>query len=408
MDHKSAARQAVDHNRQALLALSHAVHDAPELAFAEHSASRSTAQLLTDNGFEVQFGTDKLATAFVARFGTGTLNIGICAEYDALPSIGHACGHNIIAAAAVGAGLALRQVADDLDLTVTVLGTPAEEGGGGKVLMLQDKMFDGLNAAMMVHAAPIERDAMATLAVSQVEVTYTGKAAHAAASPQAGVNAASALALAQAGIGMLREHILDTDRVHGIVTKGGDAPNIVPAEARGTWFIRSRTNAELEQLVPKMFDVFKGAALMMGCSVEIRTTAPSYAEVRTDEAMAALWRANAEALGRTSLPVQPGDGAASTDMGNVSYAMPTIHPFLAIDSGGANIHTTAFEQAAASPSGDQAVIDGAIGMAWTAIDMATDHTRARLCSTTFRVKDVPEADNAYLQYGFDTTAHFPD
>ncbi len=190
MDHKSVARQAVEGNRQALLTLSHALHDQPELAFAEHTASLAAALLLADAVFAVDFGTDKLATAFVARFGTGALNIGICAEYDALPGIGHACGHNIIAAAAAGAALALHQVAEDLDLTVTVLGTPAEEGGGGKVLMLQQKMFDGLNAAMMVHAAPIERDAMATLAVAQVEVTYTGKAAHAAASPQDGINAA--------------------------------------------------------------------------------------------------------------------------------------------------------------------------------------------------------------------------
>jgi amidohydrolase len=404
---KPAAQQSVEQHAGALLALSHRIHQTPETCFNEVQSSELVASALEEHGFSVTRGVADLPTAFVATHGTGSLNIGICAEYDALGGVGHACGHNIIGSAAVGAALALAPLAQQLDITITVLGTPAEEGGGGKIYMLQRGAFDGLHAAMMVHPAPIERDAMATMANSRIFIDYTGKAAHAAAAPDRGLNAGSALSLAQAGIGMLREHLRSTDRVHGIVLHGGDAMNVIPERTRGEWCTRATTVEREAEVFERTVNVFKGAALMTGCSVSITRNGPLYAEVRTDDEMANLWRENAAALGRTSLPQQPGDGYASTDMGNVSYAIPSIHPLIAMESNGANIHEAEFERFAAAETGDKAVLDGAIAMAWTAIDIATNESlRSRLSSKTFRVAEA-DRSAAYLGFDFQNEIRFP-
>jgi amidohydrolase len=392
---KASAQQTIASHTDALLALSHQLHADPETAFEEHRSAALVADLLEQNGFVVERGVADLPTAFVARFGSGELNIGICAEYDALPGVGHACGHNIIAAAAVGAALALAPLAGELGITVTVLGTPAEEGGGGKVYMLRKGVFDGLHASMMVHPGMVERDAMSSLAISRFTINYTGKAAHAAAAPERGINAASAMALAQLGVGMMREHLLSSDRVHGYVSHGGEAMNVIPESAGGVWATRATTLDRMTEVKRRTYDVFKGAAVMTGTELEITTDTPVFAEIKTDADMAALWRANVAALGRESLPVQPDDGAASTDMGNVSYAMPSIHPLIAIESNGANIHEMEFAHHAAQPTGDKALVDGAVAMAWTAIDMATSELRARLLQRAYAVAN-EDPTAAYL------------
>lgn len=405
-DAKAQVRRAIEDRKTELLDLSHDIHTHPELNYQEHYSADRAATMLEGNGFEIERGVGSLDTAFVARTGTGELNIGICAEYDALPGVGHACGHNIIAAAAVGAALGLAPLADELDITVTVLGTPAEEGGGGKVLMLQHGSFDGLNAAVMVHAAAIERDAMATLATGQLYVEFHGRAAHAAAAPERGISASAAMTLAQNGIALLREHLLDSDRVHGIVTNGGGAPNVVPPFTRGEWFVRGTTIARQKAVEARVIDVFRGAALMTGCSMKVGKTAPSFSDLRSDDRLTALWRANARELGRESLPIQPSDGRASTDMGNVSYAVPSIHPLIALESDGANIHEPAFERFAAQATGDKAVIDGATALAMTIVDMATDTSqRSALLEKRYAVADVdPEAD--YLDAHWDEVIEF--
>ncbi len=232
MTAKEEAALAVDAAAESLVGLSHWIHDNPEVAFEEERSADRVAAALSDGGFDVTTGVCDLSTAFVARTGTGPLHIGICAEYDALPGIGHACGHNVIAAAAVGAGLALARVADDMGLTVSVFGTPAEEGGGGKILMLERGGFEGIHAAMMVHPSPNEQWTMPCLAISHLDVHYHGKSAHASAYPEEGINAADAITIAQTAVGLLRQHIHHTDRIHGIVTHGGDAPNIVPADVQ--------------------------------------------------------------------------------------------------------------------------------------------------------------------------------
>jgi amidohydrolase len=377
---------AIDGRRDALVGLSHAVHADAEIGFEEHISSRRVAGALAEAGFEVEHGLDDLDTAVVARAGSGPLRIGICAEYDALPGIGHACGHNIIAAAGVGAALALAEVADDLGIEVRLLGTPAEEGGGGKILMMERGAFDGLHAAMMVHPAPFESPTMPCLAVQHFEVRYRGRSAHASAYPQLGVNAADALTVAQVAVGLLRQHIKPTDRIHGIVTDGGDAPNIVPERTAGTWYARSATLAELAELYPKVQRCFEAGAIATGATVSFDEPGPAYSEFLHDADLVEVYRREAEAIGREfPAPTTDTQLAGSTDMANVSLAMPAIHPMLAIDARGAVNHQPEFTAACITPSADRAVRDGALAMARTAATAALDEAglRARLLSRTY-------------------------
>ena len=382
MEAKDAARATVGARGPELVELSHRIHAHPELNFEEEKASTWVADALARGGFDVERGVCDLATAFVATAGSGPLIIAVCAEYDALPGIGHACGHNVIAAAATGAGLALAPLADDLGLTVKVMGTPAEEGGGGKILMLEGGAFAGVDAAMMVHPAPMEAEHMPCLAVSHVDVRYTGKEAHASAFPELGVNAADALTVAQTAIGLLRQHIGPDARIHGIVTKGGEAPNIVPGHTSGRWYIRERTLAKLAELEPRVHRCFEAGALATGCDVVVEPQSPPYSEFEHDVEMAGVYRRNAEALGR-SFPERDDLArmAGSTDMANVSLAMPAIHPMLGLSSFPVSNHQPEFAAFCARPVADKAVVDGAVAMSWTAIDLAmTPALRARLLS----------------------------
>jgi amidohydrolase len=302
----------------------------------------------------------------------------VCAEYDALPAVGHACGHNVIAAMAAGAGLALARVADDAGLRVTVLGTPAEEGGGGKILLLERGAFEGAHAAMMVHPSPYEQAEMPIIAVSHLEVAYTGKEAHASAYPYLGINAADAQVVAQTAIGLLRQHLRPGDRVHGIVTKGGDAANIIPAHTMGKWMVRAESLEQLDDVQAKVTRCFEAGALATGATLEITTDSAPYSEMHHDHELSALYQRNAEALGR-SFANKSDRGAGSTDMGNVSLALPSIHPTIGIDALPAVNHQPEFTAKCATPAADQAVVDGALAMAWTAIDAATDQSlRERL------------------------------
>lgn len=384
MDAKAAARERLESQRDALVALSHRIHAHPELAYEETRACAWLAETLDAGGMSVETGICDLPTAFRAWAGSGPLHLVICAEYDALPGIGHACGHNLIAAMGAGAGLALAPIADELGLTVTVLGTPAEEVGNaaGKVLLLERGAFDGTHAAMMVHPAPLDSVAPRLIAGAQFIIRYTGKSAHAAATPELGINAADALTIAQVAIGLLRQHIRGSDRIHGIVTDGGDAPNIIPAHAAARYIVRSDTFAELNELIPRVMRCFEAGALATGATLDVTGGDKPYAHLDQDAEMADLYRRNGEALGRifSSEPV-----VASTDMGNVSLVIPTIHPMIGIDSLPAVNHQPEFTAACATPAADQAITDGALAMAWTAIDFATsDSLRERLLSKAYR------------------------
>ncbi len=373
VDPKTAARERIEQHRERLLDLSHRIHAHPELAMEEERACAWLCETLAEAGFAVEPGVGGLPTAFAARSGPGPLRMVVCAEYDALPAIGHACGHNIIAAMAAGAGIGLAAVADAVGLEVTVLGTPAEESVGGKIILLGRGAFAGAHAAMMVHPHPLDVVELPIIAVDQLNVRYLGKAAHAAGFPELGVNAADAMVVAQTAIGLLRQHLRPTDRVHGIVTKGGDAPNVVPARTEGTWLVRAHDLDELEEVEAKVRRCFEAGALATGAELELSPDHPPYAEMHHDAGLAAAYRRNAEALGRRFLEARELERVAgSTDMGNVSLALPSIHPSIAIDSLPAVNHQPEFTAHCVTQAGDRAVLDGAIAMAWTAIDAATD------------------------------------
>jgi amidohydrolase len=377
---KDAARQAVDADVPALIRLSHTIHEHPETAFEEERASTWTAESLAEGGFAVTSGVAGMPTAFIAEIGSGPLVIAVCAEYDALPGVGHACGHNIIAASAVGAGLGLAGLVDDLGITVRVLGTPAEEGGGGKVTMLESGLFEDVHAAMMVHPWPSDRLEATCLAVSHFDVNFTGKSAHASAAPWRGVNAGDAMVISEVAIGLLRQQLRSGDQVHGIVTNGGQAANIIPEAVSGRFMCRSLSLEGLERFEPRVMACFEAGAMASGASVSYATLAPVYSHMESDQALLGLYRHNAEALGR-SFALDDDDSprpTLSTDMANVSLAVPTIHPLIGIDSDGSVNHQPEFAAACVTPSADAALYDGALAMAWTVIDAAEGPIRDRL------------------------------
>ncbi|MGH7842717.1 MAG: M20 family metallopeptidase [Candidatus Binataceae bacterium] len=381
MDIKDAARERLMSERDALVALSHRIHACPELGWEEEKSSAWVAEALADAGFEVRRGAFDLPTAVMARAGSGPLHVAICAEYDALPAIGHACGHNVIAAMGVGAAIAAARIADDAGLTISLIGTPAEEvcNAGGKVELLERGAFAGVHAAMMVHPAPFDLAEPPIIAAALFDVAYTGKEAHASAFPERGINAADALTIAQTAIGLLRQHIRQTDRIHGIITKGGDAPNVVPAHSAARYIARAETLEKLHQLIPRVHRCFEAGAVATGAKLQITGGDKPYAEMHHDADLLALYRANATALGRklldpSQVPAKSdfSRAAGSTDMGNVSLRIPSIHPMIGLGSMPAVNHQPEFTAHCIKAEADRAVFDGALAMAWTAIDAAAN------------------------------------
>ncbi|WP_431773959.1 M20 family metallopeptidase [Streptomyces cucumeris] len=365
---KAAIRQHVTERTEALLGLSRRIHGHPETAFSEHRAAAWCAELLREGGFEVTAPAYGLDTAFGATLGSGPLTVALVCEYDALPGLGHACGHNLIAAAGVGAALGLAPVADELGLTIRVLGTPAEERGAGKALMLEAGAFDGVDAAMMVHPCPFDIADFRSFALGTLSVTYTGRAAHPSLNPHEGRNAADALTVAQVAIGLLRQQLPPHWRVHGITTEAGSAPNAIPARATAEYELRTTAAEDLEELRSRVEACFRAGALATGCEVRLIRPEPDYLDFRGDPELIRLWTGNARALGRPEPVERP--PFACTDMGNVSHAVPSIHPVLDISEGVCGPHEAAFADAAVSPSGERALLDGATAMAWTAADFA--------------------------------------
>lgn len=373
---KQETRLILQQHYEDLVGLSRRIHATPETGFEEEHACNWLAEMLANAGFSVETGAYGLPTALVAHAGKGPLHVTICAEYDSLPGIGHACGHNLIAAISAGAAIAAARMADELGVTVTLLGTPAEEVGdsGGKILMLERGAFDNAHAAMMVHPGPFDWVAPRIIASSMFDVEYTGREAHAAAFPELGVNAADALTVAQTAIGLLRQHLPPTDRVHGIVTHGGDAPNIIPARTSARYMIRSETLDALGVLRPRVHRCFEAGALATGCKLAIEGGTKPYSQMVHDAALAAIYERNAVELGRTFPESGPmmDRFAASTDMGNVSLRVPSIHPLISIDSLPAVNHQPEFAAHCITPAAEKALFEGALAMAWTIADLATD------------------------------------
>ncbi|OKJ44949.1 M20 family metallopeptidase [Streptomyces sp. CB01580] len=367
-DVKSRIRERIEERRDVLLDLSRRIHGHPETAFTEHRAAAWCAELLGDQGFAVTAPAHGLDTAFEAVTGGGPLTVAVVCEYDALPELGHACGHNLIAAAGIGAALGLAPLADELGLCVRVLGTPAEERGAGKELMLRQGAFDGVDAAMMVHPCPFEMADFRSFALGTLSVTYTGRAAHPSLNPHEGRNAADALTVAQVAIGLLRQQLPPQWRVHGITTEAGSAPNAIPDRARAEYELRALAAEDLTELRDRVEACFRAGALATGCEVTLERPEPDYLDFRGDPGLIRLWTANARALGRPEPVERP--PFACTDMGNVSHVVPSIHPVLDISDGASGPHEAAFAEAAVSARAERALLDGATAMAWTAADLA--------------------------------------
>ena len=398
---KEAAAGRIEEARDKTVSLSRRIHGSPEVGYEEEKAAAWLCEELADRDFDVEAQFCGLPTAFRARFGTGPLNIGLLAEYDALPNIGHACGHNIIAGASFGAATGLAAVADELGLTVTVLGTPAEEtlSRGGKILLLERGGFDGIHAAMMVHPTPFEVVAPPTLAALAMHIHARGRPAHASAAPEQGRNAADALTVAQVALGLLRQHMTADARISGFVTSAGEAANIIPASAAAEYVLRA---ASLDGLVPlrqRVEDCFQAGALATGCDVTITGGERPYAELVSDPVIADLYRANAEAAGRVFTdPSIMGRFMPSTDAGNVSQVIPTIHPYLGLNTWPVVNHQAEFAAACATPAADDVTVLGAKLLASVAIDAATNpDLRQRLLAR--RADAAPNDKDATLAAG---------
>lgn len=387
MDIAEAKRKVcaeVDRLAPRLLDVSHQIHANPELGFEEYFAHDLLTGVIADHGLSVERRAYGLDTAFEARTDDNSgPTVAVVCEYDALPDIGHACGHNIIAAAGLGAGLAAASVASRAGGRLTLLGTPAEEGGGGKELMMREGAFTDAEAAMMIHPAQHELAVFTAVAVHRLIARYHGRAAHAAAAPEKGRNALDAAVLGYNAIAALRQHIRSDERIHGVFTDGGSKPNIVPVSAAAEWYVRSANLETLQFLKERVEHCLKAGSSAAGCEVELEWADPAYADMNDSPALGARYCANLNAVGRTLSTDPEARVMGSTDMGNVSYSVPSIHPMIKVAPDGVPIHTAAFADHARRPEGDAAVIDGAKVMAMTVVDCWLDGRTLRQARADF-------------------------
>ncbi|TET17010.1 MAG: M20 family peptidase [Dehalococcoidia bacterium] len=369
---KASVIGEVDTHRHQLNELSLRIHSNPELGFQEIKAVAWLTQYLEENGFSIEQGICELPTAFRGSYGQGKPAIAILAEYDALPKLGHACGHNLIAACAVGAGIASKLATDQFGGNILIIGTPAEELYGGKAIMTERGGFDNLDIAMIVHPGVHDTATTRALACQALEVEFFGKAAHAAARPEAGINALEAMVQSFVAINSLRQHIKDKAQVHGIITDGGEAANVVPAHSAGVFLVRAEDNTYLDELKQKVINCFIGAATASGARLEYRWADVSYAPLRNNLSLAQLFRQNMQSLGRKVKLADPSIAFGSTDMGNVSQLVPSIHPMVAIAPEEVVVHSPQFASAAASEAGSRSLFDAAKALAMTVVDLVAN------------------------------------
>jgi amidohydrolase len=369
-DLKARIAEAVEAARGEILELSHRIHAHPEPAFEEHHAAKWVADALRPHGYDVEHPVGSLATAVrgIRRGGRGGNGprIGILAEYDALPGLGHGCGHNTMAASGIGAAIALAAIADDLPGEIVFLGTPAEERGSGKQVMIEDGLFDGLDAALLYHPCDRSHVEARALASEDAEVVFTGLQAHAASDPWKGRNALDALILLFSSVGLWRQQLRPSARVHGIIREGGTAANIIPDRTAAWFMIRSEDEAEYQRMRDRFRELCEAAALASETTVEV-TFSGLARTMRNNPVLAERFRANMAAYGISDQGDDP--YAGSTDMANVSWVCPTIHPELAIAPEGTPGHSTLFRDAAATPQADETTLVAATLVAQTAVDL---------------------------------------
>ncbi len=359
----------VDSQSKELFQLSQLIHDNPELGFEEQKAASWLSAYLHDKGFQIEAGIAGLATAFKATYGQGTPRVAVIAEYDALPKLGHACGHNIIATSSVGAGVAAKVAVDAFGGSIIVIGTPAEEIFGGKIDMVKAAVFDDMDVAMMVHPSTLNSATILALALNNLEIEFFGKPTHAAAYPHKGINALEAMISSFNSINSLRQHIREDSRIHGIITDGGEAPNIIPAHCAGMFIIRSMDTVYLEELKEKVLNCFQGAATATGATLKYKWEKKKYASMKNNMIMAKLFDQNMKSLGRIMEDLTPSSVIGSTDMGNVSQIVPSIHATVAIAPPSVTLHTSDFSVAAISETGNRGLTDAAKSMAMTLVDI---------------------------------------
>ncbi len=373
-DIKQRVCARIDELAQMLIGVSRDIYDHPELKFEEHHAAKLLATKLEEGGFNVDLGVAGLATAIRAEYpavGDGP-TVAIIGEYDALPELGHACGHNLIAAAGLGAALAVGAVKSELPGRLLFFGTPGEEGGGGKVIMVDAGLFTDVDAAMMFHPAAHTVVDRGSLAITEVELEFHGKAAHAAGSPEKGINALDAVIQTFNALNALRQHIKDGARIHGIITDGGAKPNIVPEHAAANFYVRAPETEYRDELLEKLRHCAEGAALATGAKLDFNIVGHSYKAMRPNHVLGQAFTANLESLGIPLDPPPPDAGMGSTDMGDVSQVVPSIHAYIKICDDDVAGHSREFAQAAISKRGLDAMLVAAKALAMTAIDVLTD------------------------------------
>jgi amidohydrolase len=375
---------SVESQKQHLVQLSMNIHDNPELGFEEEKASAWLANYLEGSGFHVERGIAGLATAFRATYGQGSPRIALLAEYDALPKIGHGCGHNIIGVSAVGAAVASKFIIDQLGGSIVAMGTPGEEGLGGKIDMVKAGAFKEIDVAMLVHPNTRNMPTEEFLACSTLEVEFFGRPAHAAGHPDKGINALDAMILAFTSINSLRQHIRGDARIHGIITDGGEAPNIVPAHSAAVFLVRALDYDYLAELKDRVLNCFTGASMASGARLEYRWRDRTYAPMKNNMILAGLFKQNLESLGRQVEAFDPHFGLGSSDMGNVSQIVPSIHATIAIAPPEASIHTPEFAAAAASQAGHKGLLDAAKAMAMTVTDILQPGTLDKIKQEFYR------------------------
>jgi amidohydrolase len=367
---KSHVEQAAESLRELLLEISHTIHANPELAFQEYQASALLTATLEEHGFEVERGSGGLETAFTATSWTSGdgPTIALLSEYDALPEIGHACGHNIIATVPIGAGLILRSLMPQGTGRLKIIGTPAEEYGGGKIKMLRAGVFEGVDVAMMVHPSTRHMTTRGSLAFNSLTFEFFGKAAHAASAPYQGINALDAIIMTFNNINALRQQVRDDGRIHGIITDGGVAPNVIPDYTRARFIVRAQDVGYLDTLTERVINCARGAATATGAELKVDSR-KGYANMVPNPVLADLYERNLEALGIRVDEPDPREPMGSTDMGNVSQAMPSIHPYVAIAPPGVAGHSVEMREAAGSPQGDEGLMLSVKAMAMTVLDL---------------------------------------
>ena len=375
---KAKVRDSIETQREQLIQLSLNIHDNPELGFKEEKAATWLTGYLEDSGFHIERGIAGLATAFRASYGQERPRIALLAEYDALPKIGHGCGHNIIGVSAVGAGVASKRLIDSLGGSVAVMGTPGEENYGGKIDMVKGGAFKEVDVAMIVHPDTRNMPTEDALACISLEVEFFGRPAHAAGEPHKGINALDAMILAFTSINALRQHIRRDARIHGIITDGGEAPNIIPGHSAAVFSVRALDDDYLSELKNRVLNCFAGASVASGARLEYRWRDRTYAPMKSNIILSGLFKHNLESLGRAVEDFDPRSGLGSTDMGNVSQVVPSIHPTIAIAPREVLIHTPEFAAATISEAGHSALLDAAKAMAMTVADILQPGTIDRI------------------------------